>query len=138
MTSVSILVAFFDLGKTLVQDERRWVNGAQNVLNELKEHRVRLGIISNTGELNRDQLRAHLPQDFDFGAFDSELILLSSEVGLSKPDRRLFLEAIQRTRVSPAECLFCSEDASHTLVAQSVGIRSFRVLPPGVETWDIM
>lgn len=125
-----ISVAVFDLGRTLVQDNRRWVAGAQATLSELKEHHIRLGILSNTRKLSREQVRAQLPEDFDFGDFEAELILLSSEVGWSKPDRRLFLEAIDRADASPSECLFCTEEASHTLAAQSVGILSYRVLPP--------
>lgn len=125
-------VVFFDLGDTLVVADSGWVRGAKDTLRALGDRDVRLGIISNTGDLARDQLARHLPDDFDFGAFEGRLILLSSEIGVEKPDPRIFKQAVERTRetdsdLTSSECLFCTEDLAHTLVAQSVGMRSARL-----------
>ncbi|MCA9070223.1 MAG: hypothetical protein KDA84_14920, partial [Planctomycetaceae bacterium] len=91
---------FFDIGDTLVS-QGNWVRGATDILDALKSSGVRLGLISNTGNLSRDQLQNHLPGDFRFDSFDDGLVLLSSEVGIEKPHLGIFLLAIQRAGISP-------------------------------------
>lgn len=84
--STSIEVIFFDLGDTLILTaEHRWLPGAKELLVELRRRGLHLGVISNTGSLNRDQLKSVLPADFEWSLFDLDLIILSSEVGVSKP-----------------------------------------------------
>ena len=127
---MSIRVVFFDLGETLVTGSRQWVSGAPQVLFTLRDRGVRLGIISDTGSLTRPQLLDLLPTDFDLQLFEPDLVLLSSETGIEKPDIRIFLEGIRRAAVSPIECLFCTENLAHAMAAQRVQMRSARVLPP--------
>ena len=89
MSVQRISTIFFDLGDTLVRSGvRAWVPGAKETLDALSAKSLRLGIISNTGNLSRDQLSALLPQDFRFEAFEAALILLSSEVGVRSPRLR--------------------------------------------------
>jgi FMN phosphatase YigB (HAD superfamily) len=73
-----------------------------------------------------------LPPDFVWDLFDAHAILLSSEVGIEKPDVRIFRLAICRAqqppdaetalRIGPRECLFCGESLMETLVAQQAGM----------------
>jgi len=124
-------VIFFDLGLTLVgPDPKEWTPGAKTVLSDLRAAKVRLGVISNTRDLNRPELEAKLPSDFKWTLFTSKLVLLSSEVGIEKPDLRIFRLAIERSGLAAAECLYCSEDLLETLAAQSVGMSAARVLSP--------
>src|SRR5262249_35722209 len=102
-------VIFFDIGMTLVaKDTTKWTPGAKALLAELSAANLRLGIISNTGNLTRAQLTALLPPDFDFNTFEPDLVLLSSEVGIEKPDLAIFRKAIERAQVPAAQCLYCS------------------------------
>jgi FMN phosphatase YigB (HAD superfamily) len=124
-------VIFFDLGLTLVgSDSKQWNPGAQTVLSQLRSADLRLGVISNTGNLTRADLEARLPPDFKWSTFISKLILLSSEVGIEKPDLRIFRLAVERAGISAEKCLYCSEDLLETLAAQRVGMAATRVLPP--------
>lgn len=120
------LAVFFDIGDTLV-NERGWQDGACDCLNALSDGGLRLGIISNTGSLSRDELADRLPADFDFALFDDPLILLSSEVGLEKPDPEIFLKAVELSDLSPKSCVFIGENLSETWAAQSVDMNAFRV-----------
>ncbi len=126
---------FFDIGNTLVADHS-WIDGAKETLQQFNASGVRLGLISNTGDLSRAQLTNLLPNDFSFSVFEDSLILLSSEVGIEKPDLRIFLSAIQKAGVSPWECLFVGENLNETLAAQSAGMRSVRIVrvPEDLET----
>ena len=116
----------FDIGKTLVRDSA-WLPGSRACIDTLRLQGVRLGIISNTGSMTRSELAALLPDDFDFGQVHSSIVLLSSEVGLEKPDPRIFLHAIDASASAPQECVFVGEDLEETWVAQAVGIRAIRV-----------
>jgi len=122
-----IKVAFFDLGGTLVGNNKDWIPGAQGTLTTLSEKQIRLGLISNTGNLLRPAILDLLPGDFDLCIFEEELIIFSSEVHVAKPDPEIFRLAIQRASVKPTECLFCTEELSHILVAQQERMQTVSV-----------
>ena len=129
MTNTTFIkVVFFDLGGTLVGGNRDWILGAQQTLAELREKGVRLGVISNTGDLSRPAILDLLPEDFDLNLFDEKLVIFSSEVHVAKPNPEIFRLAIQRANVSPDECLFCTEESHHGVVAEQEGMKSIIVL----------
>ena len=145
MSQPSIRAIFFDLGDTLVRAASSspsgitfaWVQGAKELIRELRQAGFSLGVVSNTGTLSRSHLLEKLPSDFNFDLFDSHLVLLSSEVKLEKPDPKIFRLAIHRaqdidnqaTRLSidPWNCLFCGEALLEVLAAQRVGMVGARV-----------
>src|SRR5262245_14060511 len=123
-------VIFFDLGDTLVGTNRTFLPGARAVLADLRGRGIRLGVLSNTGDMPRAALTSLLPPDFDWAAFEPALVLLSSEVGLEKPSLEIFKLAVTRATVEAARCLYCSENAVETLVAQLAGMRAARLQKP--------
>jgi FMN phosphatase YigB (HAD superfamily) len=129
---VTLQAIFFDLGDTLVSSgTRTWRPGAKALLASLGSQGFRLGIISNTtGLTSRTDILALLPADFDIAAFDSTLVLFSSEVGVTKPDKAIFDKAVAAAGVAASECLYCSENLVETLAAQRSGMRAVRVQPP--------
>jgi FMN phosphatase YigB (HAD superfamily) len=127
---MAITVIFFDLGDTLVTTppKRDWLTDAKPLLHDLQQSGFRLGIISNTADLTpRAKILELLPTDFNPAAFETNLILFSSEIGKSKPDQAIFKEAIARSGKPADECLYCSENIVETLMAQQAGMRSIRV-----------
>ena len=128
---MKIQAIFFDLGETLVTSPRRWLPDAQALLASLKQKGVRLGIISNTGNLaSRQAILDLLPPDFDMNLFEPALVLFSSEVGIEKPRKEIFEKVVRRVGIPASQCLYCSESLVETLVAQHVGMRVTRVQPP--------
>lgn len=127
-TDIERVVIFFDLGDTLVDSTGAWIPGAQKVLDDLERRGVALGIISNTGALDRQSLRTRLPDDFDFDLFEPALIILSSEVGVEKPSPEVFQFAKQRSGTALA--VFCTEDHVHSLAAQREGLLVVRTAAP--------
>ena len=124
-----ITTIFFDLGETLVTAPRKWLAGAKSLVANLKQNQIRLGIISNTdGAPDRQAILDLLPVDFDLGQFDQSLVLFSSEVGVSKPKRAIFDEAVAAAGGPAGQCLYCSENPVETLVAQAAGMRSLRIV----------
>jgi putative hydrolase of the HAD superfamily len=86
-------------------------------LKELRARGFRLGVISNWDPSARpilDHLRI-----LDF----FEETVISSEVGVSKPDRRIFEIALERAGVKPEECLYVGDNYYDDSVgASSVGM----------------
>ena len=127
---MGIQALFFDLGDTLVMsaNTKTWLPGAKALLASLKQKGFRLGIISNTGNLvSRQAIIKILPDHFDIALFEPALVLFSSEVGIEKPNKDIFERAVMVTGISSSQCLYCSENIVETLMAQHVGMRSFRV-----------
>ena len=91
---------FFDLGDTLVKEGSVETLPNAHEMLEVLADRYRLAIICNTdasGERVRGTLRsAGIERHFD-------LVVVSSEVGLRKPDRRVFRIALDNLDLRPDE-----------------------------------
>ncbi len=128
-----VKVVFFDIGNTLVRGEQ-WVPGAKDAIAKLKANRIRVGLISNTGVLSREELADRfLPADFQVDDFEQGIVFLSSEIGVEKPSLAIFSLAVQHAGVSPWETLFVGESLIETLMAQAAGMRSARILNAEVD-----
>lgn len=76
MSAPPIRLDFFDLGDTLVvSNTREWVAVAKQVIADLKSQGVRVGVISNTADLTRDELAPLLPIDFDWATFAPQCVI---------------------------------------------------------------
>ena len=117
---------FLDIGDTLVTNGG-WVAGAREALQALSYSHIRLGLISNTGDWTRAELKQRLPADFDFSIFQPELVLLSSELQIEKPKIEIFFLAMHRSGDQPWEIVFVGESIKESLAAQAAGIRSLRL-----------
>jgi putative hydrolase of the HAD superfamily len=80
--------------------------GIPAILAELARLGIRLGVISNFDR----RLYSVLDHLSVLQAFEN--IMISSEVGASKPTVRIFLEAARRFQVKPAEMLHVGDDAN--------------------------
>src|SRR5215212_2028052 len=105
MSNTPIQVLFFDLGDTLINHSNAWLPGAKAALAWLRQKSIRLGIISNTGNLSRPEILNLLPPDFDLNVFEANLVIFSSEVNAQKPDPRIFQLAIEQAGLQPNQCL---------------------------------
>lgn len=123
-------VVLFDVGDTLITRPRGWVPGAQEGLAALRDAGARVGLLSNTGNLTRGQLRARfLPWSFRFGDFEEDLVNLSSERGVAKPDPEAFRAAAARAGVPPGRVVFLDEDAAIVAAARAAGLQAIQVNP---------
>lgn len=130
--TASFKAVFFDIGNTIVK-QKKWMPGAKEFIASLKSTKIpkiRLGIISNTGDLDREQIEKLLPEDFDFGFFEESLVMLSSETGVEKPSLDAFLLAVQHASCSPWETIFIGETIEETHAAQLAGMHAVRIADP--------
>ncbi|HMH43705.1 MAG TPA: HAD hydrolase-like protein [Pyrinomonadaceae bacterium] len=80
--------------------------------------------------MDRPQILALLPGDFDLEQFECNLIIFSSEVHLEKPNPKIFQLAVKKAGMKSDECLFCTEEHDHILAATHVGMQTFEVQKP--------
>jgi putative hydrolase of the HAD superfamily len=84
---------------------------------------IHLWIISNTNKLHYD----FMTRQFTF-LRHFEGLVLSHEVGALKPDKQIFLRALERTHAQPSEVLFVDDQEINVKAAQELGIDAFRFL----------
>ncbi len=85
----------------------------------------RTALVTNNAHEFRDAWRRLVPADELF-----EVIVDSSEVGMRKPDPRIFELTLERLGgIGPGEVLFLDDAASNVAAAERLGIRSVLVRP---------
>jgi FMN phosphatase YigB (HAD superfamily) len=135
-----VKLIFFDIGDTLVSN-KKFIEGAEDVLKELHAKGIRLGLLSDTDQLTRDQVSKQLPPGFlDSSLFEKDLVILSSELtkklghDVDKSGIEIFYQVLALTGLSAGECLFCTESLKHTLIAQQAGMLTARLQKPPAES----
>jgi epoxide hydrolase-like predicted phosphatase len=88
-------------------------------------HGYRTALVTNNAPEFRDGWRRLVPADALF-----QVIVDSSEVGMRKPDPRIFELALERLGgIAPERALFLDDAASNVAAAEKLGIRSVLVRP---------
>jgi HAD superfamily hydrolase (TIGR01509 family) len=95
-------------------------DGAIPVLSVLKR-KYELALVSNCAIGLSDVIEA-LGLSHFFKA-----VVLSYEVGVRKPDRRIYLEALLRLRLNPDKCVFVADEISDLEGAREVGLKTILV-----------
>ena len=85
--------------------------------------RFRLGLLSNSN----DDLRAMLIERWQIDSLFDDIII-SAEVGLMKPDRRIYELAAARLGVQPEEILFFDDMSVNVEGARIAGLHAFQYL----------
>lgn len=78
----------------------------------------RVGLLTNaTDRLNADLRRLGLDHEVD-------VVANSSELGVAKPDARVYVAACQLLGVRPAECVFVDDSEANVMAAALVGLEA--------------
>ena len=122
----------FDLGNTLIrQDDGRAFPHAAEVLAQLK-NKYKLAIISNVLPTTAADVVHELLREaklFDF--FDA--MAVSSEVGVSKPDPRIFETVLDELNIKPEEAVMIGNTISTDIFGgNAIGMRTV-LFQPGQE-----
>lgn len=90
-------------------------------LKELKERKIRLGLISNCFSEEAVVIRESILYPFFDAAF------LSYEQGIMKPDQEIYVRCMRRLDVEPAECLYVGDGGSRELeTAAELGMKTLQ------------
>jgi putative hydrolase of the HAD superfamily len=104
---------------------KRLFPGAVELLTSLRP-RFRLAALSNSNELHWDRNTNDLGVTSLF-----ELAISSHQVGLYKPDPKMYLTALDRLGASPDRVMFFDDVPANVIAASALGMRAFQV--EGVE-----
>jgi len=120
---------------TGVGEDAFLLDGAHEILRELKGHGLRLGLLSNTmwpGQIHSEEM-ARLGL---IGFFD--VLTFSGDVGLWKPNASAFHYVAGRLGVSPTEAVFVGDQLeADVLGAQRAGLRVVWIATDGIESGDV-
>jgi putative hydrolase of the HAD superfamily len=91
-----------------------------DVLDLIRRHRRSAPVVALTNATSR------LPRDLARLGLDRELdaVFSSHELGVAKPDPRVFDLVRARLGVEPAACLFVDDTAGHVAAAEAAGLRA--------------
>ena len=114
---------------------RAWMvyDEVSSLLRQLHEAGHRLYVLSNFDKRLRAILNGH-----DLSRWFQGMII-SSEVGASKPHRRIFEAAMNMAGARPEQCLHIGDDASADVAgAEALGIRALHVRRPETTLRDLL
>lgn len=89
------------------------------ILNKLKQEGYKLGLISNLGSLWGTVF------DKLFFKHYFDVISLSYEVGLAKPEPEIYLATAQKMGCAPNQCMFIDDQLDYVLAAEEVEMTGF-------------
>jgi HAD superfamily hydrolase (TIGR01549 family) len=114
------------------REARRAVAGAAALLSALRDHGARLGIVSNNLlDEQREKLRTCALESF------VDALVVSEEVGVSKPDAEIFRVALDRLECVPAHAVMIGDSWDADIVgARAAGIRAVWFNPVGATPPD--
>ena len=93
------------------------------LLVRLKEKGHRIFVLSNTSPVFYELLEEQLsPLNEILDGF-----VLSCDIKVIKPDRKMFEEILHKYQLDPANCVFLDDIADNTKMAESLGIRTYQV-----------
>ncbi len=116
----------------IVAYDERWpetlggqIDGTVEILGELRAAGTPLAALSNWSAEKFPVAR----QRYDFlGWFDP--LVISGEVGLSKPDPRIYRHLLDRSAFDPSTTLFVDDVPANLVVAAEHGLRTHRFVDP--------
>lgn len=100
---------------------REAVPGTAEIVSLLKQSGYYLHLLSNISAEKFPQMNAMYPI---LGSFDS--VTLSGEVGMIKPDPRIFIHVLEQLGRSPEACLFIDDNPANIASARGLGIPSIQ------------
>lgn len=104
--------------------------GAHDTLARLREHGLKLGLISVCSE----EVPAAWPESDLAGLFDAETF--SSNTGLMKPEPEIYLTTARALGVDPRDAMFVGDGANDELGgAERVGMTPVLFVPDGEPRW---
>ena len=132
---LGVTLPFADFITTFAAGIRRDEAAVAYALSLQQRPATTVAIISNTNAAHVLWLDEHLPE---LRAFD--LVMMSNEVGLLKPDPAIFTTALELLDVLPAQAIFIDDIAENVEAARVLGIaglvhHDWPETGPALERW---
>ena len=138
--AVEVLAERYPDQRALIEAyHRRWpetlggpIDGTVEILADLRRHDVRLLALSNWSAETFPVARERYPF---LGWFDG--IVISGEIGVAKPDARIFEALIERHDVEPSQTVFVDDSEANVAAAAQLGFIGRRFVDPDTLRSDL-
>ncbi|MCP9199732.1 HAD family phosphatase [Gramella sp. GC03-9] len=101
-----------------------------------EEKDYKLILLSNTNENHIQNIKKRVPFFEDFkNCFDA--FYLSHEIGMRKPDPRIFEFVLEHHDLKPEECLFVDDTPENTEAAANLGFHTWNIEPTREDIIDL-
>jgi putative hydrolase of the HAD superfamily len=103
--------------------EQRWIESNLELITRLRPP-YRTAILSNADRTLRERVTS---RDGLFEMFDA--FICSADIGVAKPDAKIYMFAAQQLGLAPDECVFIDDSEPNISAAQETGMRTvhFRI-----------
>jgi putative hydrolase of the HAD superfamily len=98
-------------------------NAMLDLIRSLRAAGLRTALLSNSWG-NDDYPRELFPELFD-------VVVISAEVGMRKPEERIFRHAAELLGLKPEECVFIDDVAANIAAAEAIGLTGVHHSQPG-------
>lgn len=108
------------------------------MLENVRKH-YRIFLLSNTNAIHYPVYNASLQQKFGFADLSAlfEAQYLSYQVGMRKPDVRIFELVLRENKLNPDETLFIDDTLQHFEGAQKAGLHAFHLDVNSMDVLDL-
>jgi len=113
-------VNYEELKKIYSEDKFTPIEGMEKLIKELKG-KYKIGLLSNTGEWDFDYILKVAPIVKTF-----DTITTSFEAKSMKPDKGIFLDALNKLNLKPEECFYVDDILEYVEVAKKLGIKAIQ------------
>jgi len=115
-------VSYEELKKIYSEDKFTPVEGMEKLIGELRG-KYKIGLLSNTGEWDFDYILKVAPIVKTF-----DTITTSCKAKSMKPDKGIFLDALNKLNLKPEECLYTDDILEYVEVAKKLGIKAVQFI----------
>lgn len=106
---VMTATAFVELMRSRLASYTSWADGAEPLLKCLQARKHPMAVVTNGSKSQRDKIEALKASRY------FEAVLISGEVGIAKPDPRIFRQALSRLNAAPGQTVFVGDSMEHDI-----------------------
>lgn len=110
-----------EIAQIIQEEVKSWTQINEPMMQFIKESRVRLHKLAIISNMTRDTL-VYMNKHFQWLELFDELTY-SCEIGINKPDARIYEACLNQLENSPQECLFVDDSKVNVLGAQETGMK---------------
>ncbi len=109
-----------------------------NLLADLKQ-KYRTFLLSNTNRIHYEFYNPIINQQFGYDGLESffEKAYFSHEIGMKKPDSKIYKFVLENSNLIPAETLFIDDNKSNIEAASALGIQTLWLKDNNLEFVDL-
>ena len=106
-----------EIEESLLEGMGHFYPETKKMMTYLKDKKIQMGLLSNA--------LPNFEGSLDELPLSKELIFPSYQLGLLKPDKRIFLTVLEKMKVHPSDVLFIDDKKENVEAALSLGMKSF-------------